>query len=53
LSNPDKEFLLDIETICLWLGDTEKNVMKVIKANDIRKKSGLYNMKEIMNARVA
>jgi hypothetical protein len=53
LSNPHKEFLLDIETICLWLGDTEKNVMKVIKANDIRKKSGLYNMKEIMNARVA
>ena len=53
LSNPDKEFLLDIETICLWLGDTEKNVMKVIKANDIKKKSGLYNMKEIMNARVA
>jgi hypothetical protein len=53
LSNPDKEFLLDIETICLWLGDTEKNVMKVIKANNIRKKSGLYNMKEIMNARVA
>jgi hypothetical protein len=53
LSNPDKEFLLDIETICLWLGDTEKNVMKVIKANNIKKKSGLYNMKEIMNARVA
>jgi len=53
LSNPDKEFLLDIETICLWLGDTEKNVMKLIKANDIKKKSGLYNMKEIMNARVA
>jgi hypothetical protein len=53
LSNPHKEFLLDIETICLWLGDTEKNVMKLIKANDIKKKSGLYNMKEIMNARVA
>ena len=53
LSNPDKEFLLDIETICLWLGDTEKNVMKVIKANDIKKKSGLYNIKEIINARVA
>jgi hypothetical protein len=53
LSNPDKEFLLDIETICLWLGDTEKNVMKLIKANDIKKKSGLYNIKEIMNARVA
>lgn len=53
LTNPDKEFLLDIETICLWLGDTEKNIMKVIKANDIKKKSGLYNMKEIINARVA
>jgi hypothetical protein len=53
LTNPDKEFLLDIETICLWLGDTEKNIMKVIKANDIKKKSGLYNIKEIINARVA
>ena len=53
LTNPDKEFLLDIETICLWLGDTEKNIVKVIKANDIKKKSGLYNIKEIINARVA
>lgn len=44
MSNPNRKFFLDVEAIALWLGITERQVYKVIKANNIERNGSLYDL---------
>jgi hypothetical protein len=51
MSNPDRKFFLDIEAISLWLGISQRQVYKIIKAGNIERKGELYNLAGIVALR--
>ena len=48
MSNPNRKFYLDVEAIALWLGITERQVYKIIKANKIEHKGSLYDLSSVL-----
>lgn len=48
MSNPNKKFYLDVEAIALWLGITQRQVYKIIRANKIERKGSLYDLAGIL-----
>jgi hypothetical protein len=48
MSNPNKKFYLDVEAIALWLGITQRQVYKIIRANKIERKGSLYDLATIL-----
>jgi hypothetical protein len=48
MSNPNRKFYLDVEAIALWLGITQRQVYKIIKANKIEHKGSLYDLAGIL-----
>jgi len=53
MSNKSKKFYLDVEAIALWLGVSERQVWKLIKANSVSRKGQLYDISEIVALRSA
>lgn len=53
MSNKSKKFYLDVEAIALWLGVSERQVWKIIKANSVSRKGQLYDISEIVALRSA
>jgi hypothetical protein len=53
MTNKTKKFYLDVEAIALWLGVSERQVWKIIKANDVSRKGQLYDISEIVALRSA
>ena len=51
MSNPTRRFFLDVEAIALWLGLTQRQVYKIIKANNIANKGQLYDLAGVIKAR--
>lgn len=51
MSNPSRKFFLDVEAIALWLGLSERQVYKIIKAGDIERQGSLYNLAGVIAAR--
>jgi hypothetical protein len=51
MSNPNRRFFLDVEAIALWLGLTQRQVYKIIKANNIANKGQLYDLAGVIKAR--
>jgi hypothetical protein len=51
MSNPNRKFFLDVEAIGLWLGITQRQVYKIIKAHDIERKGALYDLAGVIAAR--
>ena len=51
MSNPNRKFFLDVEAIALWLGITERQVYKVIKANNIERRGSLYDLAGVIASR--
>jgi hypothetical protein len=51
MSNPNKKFYLDVEAIALWLGITQRQVYKIIRANKIEHKGSLYDLAGILAAK--
>ena len=48
MSNPNRKFYLDVEAIALWLGITQRQVYKIIRANKIERKGSLYDLAGIL-----
>lgn len=48
MSNPNRKFYLDVEAIALWLGITQRQVYKIIRANKIEHKGSLYDLAGIL-----
>jgi hypothetical protein len=44
MSNPSRKFFLDVEAIALWLGITQRQVYKIVKANNIERRGSLYDL---------
>ncbi len=44
MSNPHRKFFLDVEAIALWLGITQRQVYKIIKAHNIERRGALYDL---------
>jgi hypothetical protein len=44
MSNPSRKFFLDVEAIALWLGITQRQVYKIVKANNIERHGSLYDL---------
>ena len=51
MSNPNRKFFLDVEAIALWLGITQRQVYKIIKAHEIERRGSLYDLAGIIAAR--
>lgn len=51
MSNPNRRFFLDVEAIALWLGITQRQVYKIIKANNIASNGQLYDLAGVIKAR--
>jgi hypothetical protein len=51
MSNPNRKFYLDVEAIALWLGITQRQVYKIIRANKIEHKGNLYDLAGILAAK--
>jgi hypothetical protein len=51
MSNPNRKFYLDVEAIALWLGITQRQVYKIIRANKIEHKGSLYDLAGILAAK--
>ncbi len=51
MSNPNRKFFLDVEAIALWLGITQRQVYKIIKAHDITRNGALYDLAAVVAAR--
>ena len=51
MANPNRKFFLDVEAIALWLGITERQVYKVIKANNIERRGSLYDLAGVIASR--
>jgi hypothetical protein len=51
MSNPNRRFFLDVEAIALWLGLTQRQVYKIVKANNIAHKGQLYDLAAIIASR--
>ena len=52
MSNPNRKFFLDVEAIALWLGIGERQVYKIIRANNIERNGSAYNLADVMKARI-
>ena len=48
MSNPNRKFFLDAEAIGLWLGITQRQVHKIIKANKIERRGSLYDLAAVI-----
>jgi hypothetical protein len=48
MSNPSRKFFLDAEAIGLWLGITQRQVHKIIKANNIERRGSLYDLAAVI-----
>jgi hypothetical protein len=48
MSNPNRKFFLDAEAIALWLGITQRQVHKIIKANNIERRGSLYDLAAVI-----
>lgn len=44
MSNPSRKFFLDVEAIALWLGITQRQVYKIVKAGNIERRGSLYDL---------
>jgi hypothetical protein len=53
MSNPSRQFFLDVEAISLWLRITEREVYRIIKKNEINKRGSLYDLNQIIKVRAA
>lgn len=51
MSNPNRKFFLDVEAIALWLGITQRQVYKIIKAHNITRNGALYDLAGVVAAR--
>lgn len=51
MSNPNRKFYLDVEAIALWLGITQRQVYKIIRANNIERKGSLYDLAGVIAAK--
>jgi hypothetical protein len=51
MSNPTRKFFLDVEAIALWLGLTQRQVYKIIKANKIERNGQLYDLAGVIASR--
>lgn len=51
MSNPNRSFFLDVEAIALWIGISERQIYKIVRANDVEKKGNLYNLAQIIAIR--
>ena len=51
MSNPTRKFFLDVEAIALWLGLSQRQVYKIIKANKIERNGQLYDLAGVIQAR--
>lgn len=51
MSNPNRKFFLDVEAIALWIGISERQVYKIIRANEIDRKGNLYDLASVIKAR--
>jgi hypothetical protein len=51
MSNPNRRFFLDVEAIALWLGLTQRQVYKIVKAHNIANKGQLYDLAAIIASR--
>ena len=51
MSNPNRKFFLDVEAIALWLGITQRQVYKIIRANHIERKGSLYDLAGVIAAK--
>ena len=48
MSNPNRKFFLDAEAIALWLGISQRQVHKIIKANGIERRGSLYDLAAVI-----
>jgi hypothetical protein len=48
MSNPNRKFFLDAEAIALWLGITQRQVHKIIKANKIERRGKMYDLAAVI-----
>jgi hypothetical protein len=48
MSNPSRKFFLDAEAIALWLGISQRQVHKIIKANGIAKNGKMYDLAAVI-----
>jgi len=53
MSNPSRQFFLDVEAISLWLRITEREVYRIIKKSEIEKRGKLYDLNQIIKVRAA
>jgi len=51
MSNPTRKFFLDVEAIALWLGITQRQVYKIVKANNIERRGSLYDLAGVIASR--
>jgi hypothetical protein len=51
MSNPTRKFFLDVEAIALWLGITQRQVYKIVKANSIERRGSLYDLAGVIASR--
>ena len=51
MSNPNRKFFLDVEAIALWLGITERQVYKIVKANNVERRGSLYDLSGVIASR--
>lgn len=51
VSNPNKQFFLDVEAIAAWIGVTERAVYKIIKNHKIARRGNLYDLGAIIKTR--
>ena len=48
MSNPNRKFFLDVEAIALWLGISQRQVHKIIKANGVAKNGKMYDLAAVI-----
>ncbi len=48
MSNPNRKFFLDAEAIALWLGISQRQVHKIIKAHSIERRGSLYDLAAVI-----
>lgn len=51
MANPSRKFFLDVEAISLWLGLPVREVVTIIRENEIEKKNGLFDLIAVTHAR--
>jgi hypothetical protein len=51
MSNPNRKFFLDVEAIALWLGITERQVYKIVKAHNVERRGSLYDLSGVIASR--